>query len=472
MAKKINPFFKNLFRRDLIKKDEGKLTYVQIYGFVLITIGIVYFASFLLPVGIIDLLPFLHLDEHPDAPEVSIAFFTTMLGVAFAFPDLLKGQTNEISTMRIIVFMFTNVICMLLLKFGWQNEAKSLADIKLDQWWMGVIAFLFGAKAAQSYFENRSKLFNPSGSSSPGPGNLRLSELVVAQIAKVQNEGTLHMQFPNIISFSDTLLNDKACLTLYIEDENVKDIPAFVPAKLNENNIVQVQTKILAGSLPAKPYISQSADEIKDSFPASGIGSFCCLIRRGDDFVGLVTAGHNFTQGNFKNLGGFQFGNAMRDVFLNNAVIGKLYYQKMNFTQDMAIVEVTNVTNLMTGYKSFSSFYKVTQSDVKSFKNVTIESRPNINRRLPDKRDACIIDCNISYPLNYYGIYHDYKNVVLLADSPEPNSRDVSAPGDSGGCVYLKDTDQLIGILIGGNGKYSVALPIEEILSINNFKIL
>jgi hypothetical protein len=466
MAKKNYRFFTNLFGRDLIKKDEGKLTYVQIYGFVLITMGIIFFASFLLPGGIIDLFPFLKLDEHPDAPEVSIAFFTTMLGVAFAFPGLLKGQTKKISTMRIIVFMFTNVICMLLLKFGWQNEAKSLADIKLDQWWMGVIAFLFGAKSAQAYFENKGKLLH-----SPKAGTSDISELAIAQIAKVQNEGTLHMQFPNIISFSDTLINDKACLTLYVEDENVKGIPAFVPAELNENNILQVQTRILTRNLPAEPYISQSTDEIKDSLPNSGIGSFCCLIRKDDDFLGLVTAGHNFTQGNFHSLGGFQFG-TKRKVLLNNTAIGKLFYQRMNFTQDLAIVEVTNQTNLMNGYKSFRSCYKVTQSDVKSFKNVTIESRPNINRGFPEKRDAYIIDCNISYPLKYNGISHDFKNVILLADSPEPNSRDVSAPGDSGGCVYYKDTDQLIGILIGGNGRYSIALPIEEILSINNFKII
>ena len=98
--------FSNFLRRDLIKKDEGKLTYVQLFGFLLIILGIIYFASFLLPSGIIDILPFLKLDEHPESSEVPIAFFTIMLGVAFAFPDMLKGQTKENSTMRISVFMF------------------------------------------------------------------------------------------------------------------------------------------------------------------------------------------------------------------------------------------------------------------------------------------------------------------------------------------------------------------------------
>ena len=152
MAEKFYQRFSNFLKRDLIKQGEGRLTYVQVFGFVLITLGVIYFASFLLPSGIINLLPFLKLDEHPESSEVSIAFFTTMLGVVFAFPEMLKGQTKEVSTMRIIVFMFANVICMLLLKIGWDKH--SLTEVGLDGYWMGVIAFLFGAKATQAYFEN------------------------------------------------------------------------------------------------------------------------------------------------------------------------------------------------------------------------------------------------------------------------------------------------------------------------------
>ena len=145
--------FNNSPKRDWIHKEEGKLTYIQLFGFVLIILGIIYFASFLLPSGIIDILPFLKLAEHPESSEVPIAFFTTMLGVAFAFPSMLKGQTKDISTMRIIVFMFANVICMLLLKIGW--DKNSLSEIGLNSYWMGVIAFLFGGKATQSYFESK-----------------------------------------------------------------------------------------------------------------------------------------------------------------------------------------------------------------------------------------------------------------------------------------------------------------------------
>jgi hypothetical protein len=51
--------------------------------------------------------------------------------------------------------MMINVVCMLLLKIGWPDTVTSLRDIGLDQWWMGLIAFIFGAKAMQAFFESK-----------------------------------------------------------------------------------------------------------------------------------------------------------------------------------------------------------------------------------------------------------------------------------------------------------------------------
>jgi hypothetical protein len=82
-----------------------------------------------------------------NAEEVAVIFFDIMLGVAFAFPDMLKDENQQVSTMRITVFMFVNVICMLLLKIGW--DKTSFEEIGINGYWMGIIGFLFGAKAAQ-----------------------------------------------------------------------------------------------------------------------------------------------------------------------------------------------------------------------------------------------------------------------------------------------------------------------------------
>lgn len=126
--------------RKLLHNSADKISYLQIIGFLVILIGL------------IDLI-ITQIVGKLSGEVIAIDFFAITLGFAFAFPDLLKDSNKGLSTMRIVVFMMVNVICMLLLKIGW--EAKSLHDIGLDQYWMGVIAFIFGAKATQTYFESK-----------------------------------------------------------------------------------------------------------------------------------------------------------------------------------------------------------------------------------------------------------------------------------------------------------------------------
>jgi lysylphosphatidylglycerol synthetase-like protein (DUF2156 family) len=126
--------------RKLLHHAEDKISYLQIIGFIVILSSILY-------------LFYQQLVGKVTGEAIAIVFFVIMLGFSFAFPDLLRDSNKGLSTMRIVVFMMINVICMLLLKIGW--EQSSLRAIGLDEYWMGVIAFVFGAKATQSYFESK-----------------------------------------------------------------------------------------------------------------------------------------------------------------------------------------------------------------------------------------------------------------------------------------------------------------------------
>lgn len=129
-------------QRKLIHTKEAKVSYLQIIGFIVILAGLAYLFT-------------QQMRDKLDGKAIAVDFFTIMLGFAFAFPDLLRDSNKGLSTMRIVVFMMINVICILLLKIGWDNKTTSLQQIGLDQYWMGVIAFVFGAKATQSYFESK-----------------------------------------------------------------------------------------------------------------------------------------------------------------------------------------------------------------------------------------------------------------------------------------------------------------------------
>lgn len=470
MTTKFRQRFNKSSKRDLIKNDEGKLTYIQLLGFILILAGVIAIISF----GFGD-----------KSSLIAISFFIIMLGVAFAFPTLLEGYEG-LSTMRIVVFMVTNVICLLLIKIGWSNEIKSLADIGLDEWWMGVIAFVFGAKATQSYFENANKLNLKKQSLSHEKSgengkieekNLEISQIAIAQIAKVQNEGKLYSRFINIQTVSDTLKEGKGCLTIYVNDDNIREYPSFVPAELNETLTIMVQTEIIPNSSAAITHFGQATDELSDSINPQGFGSICCMLDNTDNpnLKFIVTAGHNFTKGDFKSMGGFVFDDDQRNVLVNGSVKGKLFYQRMHFTQDLAVVLISDTNNLMKNYISFKEgFYELSAKDIKTdTPNVTIASRINRQRIGSNIRDAFILDHNIPFDLMYNGEKVRMQNIILIGDSNDPQkSKQVSMRGDSGSCVFHKNNNKLIGILIGGNGKFSFVLPIKEILESNNFKTI
>lgn len=460
----------NLPKRDLIKKGEGKLTYVQIFGFVLIIFGIIYFASFLLPSGVIDIFKSLKLEEHPDHNEVPIAFFTVMLGVAFSFPDMLKGQTKDISTMRIIVFMFANVICMLLLKMGWGKD--SLSEIGLDGYWMGVIALLFGAKATQSYFENANKLISQTQSNplSTDKKEFGISKIAIAQIAKVQNEEKLYAQFPSIDFVSDTIQNGESCLTIYLKDDNKTGIPAFVIAQLNETMTIPVKTEIVSSIGIGKPHLAQLTNNIADVKNSAFLGSICCLVESeiNPDLKAVLTSGHIFTGGKFDNFDGFVSSNQATDTLSNGNSIGELHFQQMISNQDIAIVKLDDSTSLENLLLKFpQGFYEVTEADLNSpIRNVTILSKEN------NKREAFIVDKNVSVRLHYIGTKKIMRNIILIgSNSNRDDSTTVSKEGDSGSCVYHTNTGKMIGMLLGGNDKFSFVLPFQQTLINNNFKL-
>ncbi|MBT3209199.1 MAG: hypothetical protein HN347_12710, partial [Bacteroidetes bacterium] len=146
MNEKISNWFKKHYKdRKLIENQEYKISFIQFVGFALIFIGILYL--------LFKLVFSTNGNALLNGENVSITFFIIMLGVSLAFPSLLKDQNKEVSTMRIVVFMMTNVICLLLLKVGW--DANDFYDIGIDQYWVGIIAFVFGAKATQAFFESK-----------------------------------------------------------------------------------------------------------------------------------------------------------------------------------------------------------------------------------------------------------------------------------------------------------------------------
>lgn len=449
--------------RKLISSNENKISIIQIIGFCLMGLGILFFLIALF-------LPAECSETYFTANKMAISFFLIMLGISMSFPSLLEDKTKGLSTMRIVVFMFTNVICILILKIGWNKEITSLDQIGLDEWWMGVIAFVFGAKAIQSYFEN-AKAFSQNTTTTTNVNDSPLSKLEISRLAVIQNRDELLAKHPNIESVSDTIKNGDSCVTIYVKDNQTDIIPKEVSTTLKSGSVLKVPTEIIADTGIAIPHIGQATDELSDSNSPNYFGSICCIVESttNNNFKGVVTAGHIFTYGDYYNYGGVLGQNQKRNVLLNGNPKARLFFQQMRFNQDIAIAELTDKSNYLNNYISFNKgFYEVSESDFSSATpNVTIASRQN------NKRDAFILDFNVSLELKYFNSPRYVRNIILIGSTNDrTTSKTVSVGGDSGSCVYHKATGKLIGLLLGGNNKFSFALPIQETLDSFNFKIL
>jgi hypothetical protein len=443
--------------RKLIQKNELKISILQMIGFSLMLLGVLG----LITCSLIDI------KSHTVVPSViSISFFITMLGFSFAFPSLLEGN-DGLSTMRIIVFMVTNVICMLLLKIGW--NCSDLTSIGLNQYWMGVIAFVFGAKATQSFFE--SKMAVPQETIKQGMAALEFSNADIAKLAVAQNEQYLKVKFPSILSVSDTVhdLNNtnSHIIVIYLKDNNSTGIPDNLEAKMPDGSVKKIATEIVKGLGVSQIHIREG-DKIK-TVNDNSFGSVCCLVQSiGDEnFVGVVTAGHVYSGGSYINKGGVLNNSDQKTMSINAMEAGSWYFQLITNGQDIAIAKLREV-HQDPAYLSFADtgYNVIADSDVKT--SITMIST------VSKTKQGFLLDYNLGFPVPYDDGTSNYMSNIILIGSADnrQDSLTLSQKGDSGGCVYNTKTKQLIGLVLGGDAKFTYVLPIKDTLDSWNYKLI
>jgi len=369
--------------------------------------------------------------------------------------------------------MVTNVICLLLIKIGW--DKGSLVCIGLDQWWMGIIAFVFGAKATQSYFE--SKLAVPPEIPKTGMAAVQFSNADIAKLAVIQNEQFLKAKFPNIVSVSDAVrdLNNSEShvIALYLKDNNTVGIPDRLEVKMPDEIVKTIATEIIKGVGEGRIQFGNgdSIADISNSFsPPKFEGSICCAVKsvNNKDFIGIITSAHIYTHGDYNENNNTVLNSSMqRDVFVNDNIVGKWFYKQMLDNQDLIIVKLNDSIPIDHLIKFKNQYHIVTDADIKNEKTkVTVFSRNN------KKTEAFILDYNIGYPFRYSNGSFYKRDIILIGNVPDrEKSKPVSEPGDSGSCVFISNTNEMVGILLGANENFTFVLPIQSTL-FPNFEII
>ncbi len=456
-----NWFNRHLLKRKLIESGESRISITQIVGFVLAVVGLLYlFIRFM--------RLFSGRELKMSGTEIAVSFFIIMLGFAMAFPSLLRDQNKGVSTLRIVVFMITNVICLLFLKIGW--EAENLTSIGVDQYWVAIIAFVFGAKAVQSFFE--SKMAVPRRD--PQDDSISQVEVSGAELAKLainQNQKELKEKFPNICAFSDAVddmsLKESHVVTIYVSDENIEGIPESLDVDMQDGSVRIINTEIIdnvgAGEIQwdQKDYIQTADSTFK--------GSICCMARTFGGKQVLVSSGHVYTNGNLEDHRGWLATARMQDVRLNGVIpIGKWAFQQITPVQDIAFIELNDQIEDIR-VKSFADSGGYFDTSDESVKREEVILLSNVE----GERNGYILDHRMAWPVNYADNIQHKSNIINIGSTRDRStSKTLSRRGDSGGVAIHKNSGRLVGIILGGNDRFTWVLPIRETLENNNLTLI
>lgn len=448
--------------RKLIRKNETKISWLQIVGFVLIILSLLYFIGkfiYNLTQWSKD-VPAINFT----AEEVSILFFIIMLGFAFAFPDLLQDENKGLSTMRIVVFMMLNVISMLLLKIGW--NAADFKSIGIDGYWMGIVAFIFGAKAVQSLFERLATLRGGriiNNLLPQQPITLAAAQIISgkesAQLAINQNKNELLREHSNIkmliasLCFEDNIR--VPCVDICIADNNQQGLPSFLSYKNAEGLRGQVKTRIIPNFNNAKPTVGRG-EFVSNIHSSTFMGTVCCIVNSSSDEIFALTCNHVLTGGDFADPG--NLGDTVVEFsFGNFRTIGNWQQGKMNNEVDAALISIDPL-EIITSNDVNTVVYEITEDDCSKTEVELVGALSNTQR-------AFVIHENQSIPVDYNNQTLDMENLVSI--STTLNHFNFTAPtqhADSGALVYHATTRQPIGMVVGANEQFSFIIPINSVL--------
>lgn len=432
--------------RPLIESAGKKASYIQLIGFALIFSGVLYlFAKVAIP-GRLFIVPL-------DGTKAALIFFIIMLGCSLAFPDLLCDKRKELSTMRIVVFMMVNVICLLLIKMGW--ESRNLTDVGLNGYWVSMVAFVFGGKAAQSYFEQ--KLSIPQKTEQPLTMDYdELLQMAIDQhidaIRKIKGYTDMHIGLS-----SNPKTPESKCIIINTSLNNRNDFPSTLNVKLASGETYRVNTEVVTGSGVAK-INAGSGDSVCNQNTTMMNGTICCAVvpTRNPNAISYLTCSHVLSGGDLLDKGGEI--TASRDTVLsptyNFAPIGNWSYGVLNNNFDIALVD-------SSGYQVPSN--SGLQQPV-NYLPAHIGKKVFIKGNLTQCEAYIIGKSNEPVPFQYNNNIHTLNNLIKISRYAY-NHIGLTVGGDSGAMVYFTESNVALGMVIGSNEQYTFVSPLADILT-------
>jgi hypothetical protein len=290
----------------------------------------------------------------------------------------------------------------------------------------------------------------------------------IARAALEQHATQLKNQFPNIVSVSDAVVpgtNGQAhTLTIYIADENGQGLPAHLDVQLPRKRTVRISTEIIYGVGAGSVHICQR-DEIACG---TNEGSICCIVVGENGSRMAASAGHVFSGGTSRNYEGELATGDCCPATVNGSPVGSWCFQQIDETADIALARIDPWVD-DAALVSFSGreHYTVSDGDIGHTQVLLLSSKWQ-----PATRTGYILDYNTIWDVPYRDGSVQKTGIICIGSAARrQESYTLSMPGDSGGCVYERNSGRLLGIILGGNSRFTWVLPLGALFDYYNFQL-
>ena len=181
----------------------------------------------------------------------------------------------------------------------------------------------------------------------------------------------------------------------------------------------------------------------------------------------LISAGHVCSGLYATNYGGWLNSDQSRNVILNGSTtIGKWKFQQITSSIDVALIELNEEAD-------FNQMVSFADTGLYDISDSSIKQEVTLNSCISRQRKGFILDFNTTWPVQYTAEIQNKTNIILVGSSPDrDNSKTLSEAGDSGGVVYHSETGKLVGIILGGNKKYTWVLPLTNFINKYEFNFI
>jgi len=358
---------------------------------------------------------------------------------------------------------------MLLLKIGWANGITSLKGIGLDEWWMGVIAFVFGAKAVQSYFESKMAVPQIAKETfdTPPEINVYSKEIVEKAIEVINNKHD-----NRILGIGYLPKDENGIIKYYVHLNVIND-----DTKIEYANTFQINFEGKNISPPFIIEVTKSPTTHSNSLPGAGIrnvtgvngnGTFGCVVLNDQNKKCILSCQHVLKDDTKYDIGvGIKSEIILTDGSSDTFAVHISGKRNNKVDGGLAVLFDQNINN--NNLEITKDERDTNDYDVVTHKKISLKGF-DPGRNMTITKYGVIINNGFEVAIDYNDGNKSYKiqNTIVLSAATD-NFKTISKGGYSGAIVIDND-GYVIGMVIGGDEKFTYAVPINTLKKELNFK--